>query len=378
MAKAPRIIIIFLFLFIFLPVMAHAATLSLSPNAGSFEVGDRVSVRVVASSSTSLNAVSGTVSFPTSLFTVESVSKAGSIIDFWVTEPSVSKASGTVKFEGVALGGFNGSSGTVATLHLRAAKTGSASLAFQSGQILANDGAGTNITGTLAGATYTIKPASPKPVPIPEEEIEPEVTQPSPSLEAPEIMLGSKYGAGAIIGTSIHGKVQVLITFVARDGVKIFIAGVSDNEGGFGIIVPTSLKRGEYTVSAVVIKEDKTSSDPSNTIVVSVGSIFSDIGWEVSLLIILLVLCILYLLLRIHTHLKDKGPRSPIPTKEEMRQAEETIRKSFKALQDDVTDRSRGIINPVERANIEELKKDINSTEALLEKEIKNISEERK
>ena len=61
-----------------------------------------------------------------------------------------------------------------------------------------------------------------------------------------------------------------------------------------------------------------------------------------------------------------------------MRQAEETIRKSFKALQDDVTDRSRGIINPVERANIEELKKDINSTEALLEKEIKSIGEERK
>src|SRR3989344_1537261 len=208
MAKAPRIIIIFLFLFIFLPVMAHAATLSLSPNAGSFEVGDRVSVRVVASSSTSLNAVSGTVSFPTSLFSVESVSKTGSIIDFWVTEPSVSKSSGTVKFEGVALGGFNGSSGTVATIHLRATKAGSAKLAFQSGQILANDGAGTDITGALTGASYTLVPATEKRVPVPEEEIEPEITQPEPSLEAPEIMLGSRYGAPAIIGTSVHGKAQ--------------------------------------------------------------------------------------------------------------------------------------------------------------------------
>src|SRR3989344_3611222 len=284
MAKASRIII-FLFLFIFLPIVAHAATLSLSPDTGSFEVGDRVSVRVIASSSTSLNAVSGTVSFPTSLFTVESVSKTGSIIDFWVTEPSVSKSAGTVKFEGVALGGFNGSSGTVTTLHLRALKAGSANLAFQSGQILANDGAGTDITGNLSGATYTLKPASTKPTPVPEEEIEPEAPQPSPSLQAPDIMLGSKYGAPAIVGTSVHGKAQVLVTFVAKDGAKIFINGGTDAEGGFSIVIPSSIKRGEYTISAVIIKPDKTSSVPSNIIVVSVGTILSEIGWEVWLLI---------------------------------------------------------------------------------------------
>lgn len=374
MAKAQRIIIFAVFS-IFLPSVAYAATLSLTPATGNFEVGGRVSVRVVAGSPTSLNAVSATVSFPPSLFSVESVSKAGSIIDFWVTEPSVSAATSTVKFEGVALGGFSGTSGTVATINLRAKKSGKAVLAFQSGQILANDGAGTDITGALVGATYTLKEATtpPPPIPLPEEAM-PEITQPEPTLYAPEIMLGSKYGAPAIVGTSQYGKAQALITFVARDGAKIFITGPTDELGGFSIVIPSSLRRDEYTVSAVIIKEDKTNSDPSNTIVVPVGSIFSDLGWEVSILIVLLILAILYLLLRIWMHLTQERNKNPKrPNIDEVKKTEETIHQSFRVLQDDVTDRARGIINPVERSNIEELKKDIDSTEKIIRKEIEDL-----
>ncbi|MFZ2150167.1 MAG: cohesin domain-containing protein [Minisyncoccia bacterium] len=377
MAKIFSKIILFSFL-VFSPLSSYAATLSVSPATGNYEVGNKVVVKILAASNTPFNAVSGLLSFPSSLFAVESVSKTNSILDFWVTPPTASKTAGTVKFEGVAMNGFHGSVGTVVTVNLRAIKAGSAKLSFQSGQILANDGQGTDITGNLNGATYSIKQASVKPgvpvVPEPEEEIVPEVVQPEPSLKAPEIMLGTKYGAPAIIGTSDYGKTQTLVTFVARDGAKIFITGISDTEGSFNIIIPSSLKRNVYTVTAVMVKEDKTNSDESNEISVKIGGIFSDIGPEVWGLIILLILAILYLLLRIYFHLKKDGESRKVnPTREELRQAEDTVRKSFKALRDDVDDRAKGIINSVERANIEELKKDIDSTEKVIDKEIKEI-----
>ncbi|MDP2593246.1 MAG: cohesin domain-containing protein [bacterium] len=385
MAKIYSKIAIFSFL-VFSPLLSYAATLSVSPATGSYEVGNKVVVKVLAASNVSFNAVSGLLSFPSSLFAVESVSKTNSILNFWVTPPTASKTLGTVKFEGVAMNGFHGSVGTVVTVNLRAIKAGSAKLSFQSGQILANDGQGTDITGNLNGATYSIKEASVKPsvpvVPEPEEEVVPEVVQPAPSLKAPEIMLGSKYGASAIVGTSEHDKAQVLITFVAEDGAKVFITGASDDEGGFIVLIPNSLKQGKYEVTAVMIKADKANTETSNVIKINVGNIFTDISKEVWGLIALLILLILYLLIRIYFHLRrDKDKDKNIDQEKnkkgmlnyQLEKAEEDVHKSFKALEADVSDRARGIVNPVERDNIEALKKDIESTEQVIIKEIKDL-----
>ena len=185
-------------------------------------------------------------------------------------------------------------------------------------------------------------------------------------------MLGTKYGAEAIIGTSQYPQAQTLITFVAADGVKVFILGTADADGGFNILVPNSLKRGSYTVTAVMIKEDKTNSQNSNTIIIQVGSIISDIGWETWLFILLLIITVIYLILRINFHFK-KNDKINKNTKNELHEAEDVIHKSFDALRNDVTDRAEGIVSSVERTNIEELKKDIDSTEKVINKEIKNI-----
>lgn len=292
--------IIFFLLFIFSPFIAQAATLSISPATGNFEVGSPVTVRVIAASNVPFNAVSGSVSFPTSLFSIESVSKSSSFLNFWVTEPTAS--AGTVRFEGVALGGFTGSTGTVVTVNLRAIKAGVGTVSFNSGQILANDGQGTDITGNLNGANFSVKAATPKPTPppkpIPTPVPEPEIPQPEPTLRAPEIMLGDKYGMQAILGTSEYPKAQVLVTFISEDGTKVFILGVADADGSFDLLVPHSLKHGSYTITAMMIKEDKTNSESSNIIVANIGNIISDIPWWIWLLIFLLIICILYLLWR--------------------------------------------------------------------------------
>ncbi|KKR29116.1 MAG: hypothetical protein UT61_C0036G0007 [Candidatus Woesebacteria bacterium GW2011_GWA1_39_8] len=230
MAKIYKIIFSLL-LFGVAPLLASAATLSVSPTSGTFEVGDQVTVKIVVSSGTPINAISGTVSFPTSLFTVESISKAGSILNFWISEPNFSAGAGTLQFEGVTLGGFQGGTGTVVTAILRAVKVGSGTVAFKSGQVLANDGQGTDVTSGLGEATFSVEAKKETSKPSLPKQIETEAPQPPPTLKSPEIALAKKFGEQAISGVSDYPQSQVLLTFIAENGVKIFIMGTTDENG---------------------------------------------------------------------------------------------------------------------------------------------------
>src|ERR1035437_8001397 len=76
---------------------ASASTLSLSPASGTYTVGATIPVSVIVSSTDqAINAVSGTLSFPTDAFSVVLLSETGSLINFWATEPSYSNSAGTV------------------------------------------------------------------------------------------------------------------------------------------------------------------------------------------------------------------------------------------------------------------------------------------
>jgi hypothetical protein len=355
--------VIFLLLLSFASTPALAATLSISPASGTFEVGERVTVRMVVTSGTPINAISGIVTFPTGLFTVESVSKAGSILNFWINEPNFSQGAGTLQFEGVTLGGFKGGVETVVTASLRAAKPGSGSIAYKFGQILANDGQGTDVTSGTTGATYSVVPArvqAPAPAPVPVGEPLPvEPAQPEPSLKAPEIIHTRQYGEQAVSGTSEYPRAQVLLTFVSEGGVKIFITGTTDKLGQFILLVPPTLKRGSYTVSAVVIREDFSNSLPSNEITISVGNFFSDIGWEIRWLIILLVLLLVYLIVRTRQHL-EKNKHLRIFVKKEAEEAEKILHHSFKILREDASSPRK-------------IRKDLDEAEDLISEEIKDI-----
>ena len=371
--------IIAVVLFLFSAGTASAASLSLSPASGSYSSGDNVSVQVVVSSQDQpINAVSGTINFPTDKLQVVSLSKNSSIVNFWATEPTFSNISGKIHFEGVILSpGFQGKNGIVLTLYMKAKAEGNASLTFSAGSVFANDGQGTDVTGTLTGASFSIGPmkvepkVEPKTV-APEPETvatspEPvaETTQSASTLKSPEILLGDKYGASAVIGTSDYGKSQVLLTFVAPDGTKIFITGVADPDGGFSLLVPNTLKRGLYTVTAVLIKDDGTHSAVSNEISIQIGNIFSDISWEVWLMIGLLIAAVVYLLLRIFFHVqkKQKIRTSNTSNKHNVHEAENLLHKSFNFLREDLTERRRAT----------EFKKDIDDVEKIIDGEIKDL-----
>ncbi len=140
------------------PIVSSAASLVVSPRAGTFEAGSTFSVAIVVDASdAAFNAVSGRLAYPADMLEAISISKAQSVISLWVQEPAFSNAAGSVSFEGIVLNpGYKGSNGKVITVQFRAKKTGSAAVSFSTAEVLANDGIGTNILSTMGRGNYTL------------------------------------------------------------------------------------------------------------------------------------------------------------------------------------------------------------------------------
>jgi hypothetical protein len=132
---------------------AQAAYLSVFPASGSYSVGDSFSINILVSSpDQSVNAVSGSLIFPADKLQVTSISKTGSVVNFWVQEPSYSNSVGTLDFEGVILNpGFTGAGGRIITVSFKSKASGIASLSFASGSVLANDGTGNSVLDAANG-----------------------------------------------------------------------------------------------------------------------------------------------------------------------------------------------------------------------------------
>lgn len=146
-------------LFFLFPTVVLAAGLSLAPADVSIGAGATFTETLyVASTNQAINAISGTVTFPSELLQVVSVSKAGSVLSLWVQEPTYSNADGTISFSGIVPNpGYTGGRGKVFTIQFRAKRAGVAAVVFSSlSQVLANDGNGTDILDDTAGASVTI------------------------------------------------------------------------------------------------------------------------------------------------------------------------------------------------------------------------------
>lgn len=139
---------------------ARAATLSFSPQSGTYFAGRSFSVSVLVSSpDQGMNAAQGEISFPANDLEVLSLSESNSVMSIWVQNPTFSNQDGTIDFGGVAVSpGFQGTNGNVITIRFEAKNSGNAPLSFVSGSVLANDGKGTNILTSMGAADFTITP----------------------------------------------------------------------------------------------------------------------------------------------------------------------------------------------------------------------------
>jgi hypothetical protein len=154
----------------FFPFQAQAASLFISSSNQSVNIGSQFTLTVkVNTSSKYINNAEGTVYYPKDLVQVVSVSKASSIFNLWITEPTNSTSSGSISFNGgVKTPGFNGSSGNIFTVTFKAKQAGTANFSFSNHAIRENDGLGTNILTGQSGATVLIKSVALPPQVVPE------------------------------------------------------------------------------------------------------------------------------------------------------------------------------------------------------------------
>ncbi|MFZ2500980.1 MAG: cohesin domain-containing protein [Minisyncoccia bacterium] len=149
--------------FFLLPSAALAATLGLSPANTTVGIGSIITETVwVSSADQAMNAIDGTISFPSDLLQVVSVSKGGSVLSLWVQDPTFSNTNGSISFSGVVPNpGYTGSRGQVLSIQFRGKRAGTATVEFlSSSQVLANDGNGTDILSGTQSSTLTVVPAS--------------------------------------------------------------------------------------------------------------------------------------------------------------------------------------------------------------------------
>lgn len=164
-SSVPKASVVLALLILFLaPLSTFAATLFLTPREGTYSNGENFNVSVLVSSDASVNAFSGTISFPTDTLEMISVSKSDSIVDLWTQNPSFSNAGslGNASFEGVVLNpGFIGQSGKILTLTFRVKSEGSANLIFSKYAVLENNGLGTSVAVMARGANFVFLPPKP-------------------------------------------------------------------------------------------------------------------------------------------------------------------------------------------------------------------------
>lgn len=352
----------------FLPLSASAAALSISSPKSQVEVGERVVVSIVVSSpEQSVNAVSGVLAVPES-FSIESVSRASSILNFWVTEPTFSNTTRSVSFEGVALTGFQGSRGIVLSVTLRAAKEGSASLAFPSAQILANDGAGTDVTQGRTGTTITIVPATA----VPKEDVFPAVDERPVEYEAvrpPTLTLQDRAGVRMLVVESAYPAAPVVISFTG-EGSTLYVSGVTNDNGVYATPLPASLRGGTYSVEASLMK-DNAPSGPSSTleVVITEGLVPTGLAFIIFVAISALVLCAIVVALMLRRVGVHSGFNRLMLG--EVEEADTVVRKSFKLLRSDARAIARGGGKAARRA--EALEENLAEAEEIIRKEIDDI-----
>ncbi len=132
-----------------------AAQVSFLTPATTVNMGQEFEVAVrVDTGGDSINAISGTITFPSGTMQLEEIHTADSIVSLWVTQPHI--ASDGIVFAGVIPGGFNGKDGSVLTLVFRAINAGNADVTLASTQVLRNDGKGSGVSVTSAPLSLVI------------------------------------------------------------------------------------------------------------------------------------------------------------------------------------------------------------------------------
>lgn len=150
---------------VLVPAVGRAAggAVLLSPTNRWVAPAETFTVDVFVESTTRVNAVEGTITYPKTTLQATTISTDGSIITLWAEQPAINADQGTVRFAGGITGGFSGK-GKIMSVQFRALQAGRARVTIEDSSVLAHDGLGTSVGGTAAAGRYTVQASRPNQV----------------------------------------------------------------------------------------------------------------------------------------------------------------------------------------------------------------------
>jgi len=380
--------------FFAVPFLVSAATLNVSPSAGTYTVGKTFPITVnVSSASQSVNAVSGTLNFPTDELQVVSVSKTGSVLSLWVQDPSFSNSAGTVSFEGVVPNpGFQGSNGRVVTVNFKVIAKGVATVKLSNGSVLANDGSGTNVLDTLNNANFTLNSATVSaPVPTPVE---------SAPVNAPSFTITA-------LPSSNPADSEPRFSFVVSnssapiDHYTIQIDGGTPGtwqDDGSGVYQTPSLEPGKHTLSVQAYDTAGNFIPASTSFTIAVATPQAKIAPTVSvsswfqafsssltfyLALTIPILALLFLFFYLIMHGAHKVRMSKSKFQRELHDVERLVDKAFVLLKEDVEDsirllertRSKRKLTQEEDRLIERLRQNLRDADTVIHDQVRKVED---
>ena len=181
-----RIAITFTILGLLFGNFVSAADFNISPVMGQFGLKQESSVNIkIDTADDSINAAQAKIKFNPGVLEVKSISKDGSIFNFWLQEPEFSNTEGMIEFIGGTTSGVSGASLQVLKINFIAKGIGLSEFSFTDGAVTASDGSGTNILNKSNGAKFTVSSSAT----VPSGELIP-IAPPVPVTRTPVVAIG--------------------------------------------------------------------------------------------------------------------------------------------------------------------------------------------
>ena len=147
--------VIFSFSFFLFAATVQAASFSIESPATDLPLNQKITVKVyLDAQNETINAVEGKLNIPATLQVV-GINNGGSIINFWVEEPTF-VSDNSIAFSGIVPGGFYGNHGLLFSIDFLTTEEGSPKLSFSESTALLNDGAGTSASISTKDLTFNV------------------------------------------------------------------------------------------------------------------------------------------------------------------------------------------------------------------------------
>ncbi|MFA6524624.1 MAG: cohesin domain-containing protein [Candidatus Paceibacterota bacterium] len=137
--KNKIIILSVAFLLLFFASSASASQINLIPGSNLMKVGEIFQIDVTLDTEDeTINAIEGTIVFPTDILELNDIRDGNSIINFWV-EKTQDSSSGQFNFSGIVPGGYIGKNGYIASLIFKTKKEGIGNVEIINAKALLNN-----------------------------------------------------------------------------------------------------------------------------------------------------------------------------------------------------------------------------------------------